>query len=162
MKKLAFIIALLATVAAAVPASGAVLLAKNCTTSCSAFQANEAANGKNGWVSVVGNGAEWGNLKGGTIWIRDRTGKSNPKNWLKKHAGQVQWTYLGDDGWKVTSAKSMTISVSTKSFWVKLQGPGIHVCGEFDGSGAIAGDGTYSLNGGKSHSWPDRATDLHF
>jgi hypothetical protein len=157
MKKLAFLIAILATLAAALPASGAVLLAKNCTKSCSAFQANG-----NGWVSVVGNGAEWGSLKSGTIWMRDRTGNSNPKNWLKQHTGQVQWTYLGDDGWKVTSTKSMTISVSTKSFWVKLQGSGIHVCGEFDGSGELAGTGNYQIGSKSWQTWSQHGTDLHF
>ena len=45
MKKFAFIIALLATLAAAAPASGAVLLAKRCTTSCSQFQAQRQAAG---------------------------------------------------------------------------------------------------------------------
>jgi hypothetical protein len=158
MKKLAFLIAILATLAAALPASGAVLLAKNCTKSCSAFQANG-----NGWVSVVGNGAEWGSLNSGTIWMRDRTGNSNPKNWLKQHTGQVHWTYLGDDGWKGTSTKSMTISVCAKSFWVKVQGQGIHVGGMFDGSGELAGTGNYQI--GLTSPWRDwrsHATDLHF
>jgi hypothetical protein len=153
MKRIAFILTLAVAVAAAAPATGAVLLAKRCTSSCSQFQ----ATGK-GWLSVVGNGAEWGTIGSGTIWVRDRTGSSNPKNWV--HGTGLKWTSIGDDGYRVTSSHSMTVSASTK-FWIKLQGPGINVCGVFDGSGAISGSGKYALNG-RSHSWPDSPTDLHF
>jgi hypothetical protein len=154
MKKIAFITALLAMLATALPASGAVLLAKRCTTSCSQFQANGT-----GWVSVVGNGAEWGTLKSGTIWLRDRTGQQNPKSWV--HGNGLEWKYIGDDGWKVTSKHSMTISASTK-FWIKLQGPGIQVCGVFDGSGEVAGSGKYQIGSKSWQSWSAHATDLHF
>ena len=156
MKRIAFITALLAALAAAAPASGAVLLAKACTSSCSDFQANGS-----GWLSVVGNGAEWGSIQSGTIWLRDRTGRSNPKNWVVQHTGTLHWTNIGDDGWKVTSKKSMTISASTK-FWIKLQGPGIHVCGEFDGSGEVAGTGKYQIGSKSWRAWSPYATDLHF
>jgi hypothetical protein len=156
MKKIAFLIALLATLAAALPASGAVLLAKNCTSSCSTFQ----ANGK-GWLSVVGNGAEWGSISSGTIWLRDSTGRSNPKNWLVQHAGELHWTYLGDDGFKVTSTKSMRFSASAK-FWIKLEGPGITVSGVFDGTGRVAGSGKYQIGSKSWHAWSQNATDLQF
>jgi hypothetical protein len=156
MRKIAFITALLAAFAAAAPASGAVLLAKNCTSGCSAFQ----ANGR-GWLSVVGNGAEWGSVQSGTIWVRDRTGHTDPyKNHWVTGTG-LTWKSIGDHGWKVTSSHPMTFSASTTRFWVKLQGPGIQACGVFDGSGQIAGTGTYSVKGHK-HSWSQYATDLHF
>jgi hypothetical protein len=157
MRKIAILTTVvLAALAASAPASGAVLLAKRCTTSCTSFQ----ANGK-GWVSVVGSGAEYGSLSSGTVWVRDRTGQHNPRydGWV--HGSGLTWKWIGDDGWKVTSKHPMTVN-GTGKFWVKLQGPGIQVCGVFDGSGAIQGDGSYAFNGGKSHSWPDRATDLHF
>ena len=79
---------------------------------------------------MVGNGAESGSpLKSGTIWLRDRTGQQNPKSWV--HGTGSSGSSIGDDGWKVTGSKhSMTISASTK-FWIKLQGPGIQVCGVF-------------------------------
>jgi hypothetical protein len=153
MRRLAFITALIAALVVATPASAATLMAAKCTNSCSAFQ----ANGK-GWVSVVGNGAEWGSISSGTIWVRDRTGKGNPKSWV--HGSGITWKNLGRDGWKATSKHPMTISASTK-FWIKLQGPGIQVCGVFDGSGAIAGSGKYVLNN-KTHSWPGHSTRLHF
>jgi hypothetical protein len=153
MRRLAFITTILAVLAAAAPASGAVMLAKNCGSKCSTFQ----ASGK-GWVSIVGNGAEWGSLSSGTIWLRDRTGKSNPKNWV--HGSGMTWKYLGNDGWKVSSKHSMRICASTK-FWIKLQGSGVNVSAVVDGSGKIAGTGKYSLNG-RSHSWPKHATRLHF
>jgi hypothetical protein len=156
MKRIALITALLATLAAAVPASGAVLLAKNCTSNCSNVQAKG-----NGWLSVVGNGAEWGNLQSGTIWVRDRTGNTDPKrsDWVSGRG--LTWKSIGDDGWKVTSKSPMSFSASTKSFWIKLQGPGIQVSGVFVGSGAIAGNGKYAINS-HTHSWPTHATDLHF
>jgi hypothetical protein len=154
MKKLAFILTLAVVVAPAAPASGAVLLAKRCTSSCSQFQ----AIGK-GWLSVVGHGAEWGTISSGTIWVRDRTGGSNPKTWV--HGSGLKWTSIGDDGFRVTSTHSMTVSASTK-FWIKLQGPGINVCGVFDGSGAVAGSGKYQIGSGAWHAWGRRATDLHF
>ncbi|HEY3766752.1 MAG TPA: hypothetical protein VGL44_16430 [Gaiellales bacterium] len=153
MRRLLFIPALLVALAAAAPATGAVLLAKNCGSSCTTLQANG-----NGWVSVVGNGAEWGTVASGTVWVRDRTGGGNPKSWV--HGSGLTWKYLGADGWKVTSKHSMTINATGK-FWVKLQGPGVSVCGVVDGSGEIAGTGKYSLNG-KSHSWSKSATSLHF
>jgi hypothetical protein len=158
MKKLALLIAFMATLAAAVPASGAVLHANNCTSGCSDFQ----ANGK-GWLSVVGNGAEWGSINSGTIWVRDRTGNTDPNSkknpWVFGRG--LTWKSIGDHGWKVTSRYPMSFSASTKSFWVKLQGPGIQACGVFDGSGQIAGTGTYSVKGHK-HTWPTQATELHF
>jgi hypothetical protein len=153
MRKIAFITAILAALAAAAPASGAVLMAKTCGKSCSTFRASG-----NGAVSIVGNGAEWGTMSSGTIWVRDRTGKSNPRNWV--HGSSLHWKYLGDDGWKVTSSRAMTLGASTK-FWIKLQGRGIKVCGVFDGSGTISGSGTYTVNGHK-HSWPGHTTRLHF
>jgi hypothetical protein len=157
MRKIAILTTVvLAALAASAPASGAVLLAKRCTASCTSFQ----ANGK-GWVSVVGSGAEYGSLSGGTVWVRDRTGHNNPRDDGWVHGSGLTWKSIGDDGWKVTSRHAMTVNATGK-FWVKLQGSGIQVCGVFDGSGAIQGDGSYALNGGKSHGWPDRATDLHF
>jgi len=153
MRRIVFITALIAALAAAAPASGATMLAKACRTSCSEFTADGS-----GAVSIVANGAEWGTISRGIIWVRDRTGKSNPRNWV--HGKSLHWKYLGRDGWKVTSTKSMTISASTK-FWIKLQGPGIHVCGVFDGSGTISGSGTYTVNGHK-HSWPGHTTRLYF
>ena len=153
MRRFVFISALLAALAAAAPAAGATLMASTCTSSCSAFQ----ASGK-GWVSVVGNGAEWGSIGSGTIWVRDRTGKSDPRSWV--HGSGLTWKNIGDDGWRVSSTHSMTISASTK-FWIKLQGPGIQICGVFDGSGMIAGTGTYSLNN-HSHAWPGSPISLQF
>ncbi len=153
MRRLAFITSILAVLAAAAPASGAVMLAKNCGSTCSTFQAKGS-----GWVSVVGNGAEWGSLSKGTIWVRDRTGKGNPKRWVR--GSGITWKYLGRDGWRATSKHSMTINATGK-FWVKLQGPSIQICSVVDGSGKIAGKGTYILNH-KSHSWPKHATRLHF
>jgi len=153
MRKIAFITALIAALAAAAPASGATLLAKSCSSSCSSF----SANGK-GWVSIVANGAEWGTISSGTIWMRDRTGRSSPRNWV--HGSGLHWKYLGRDGWKVWSTKTMTVSASTK-FWIKLQGSGICVSGVFDGSGTIGGSGTYTINGHK-HSWPGINTRLQF
>ena len=153
MRKIAFITALIAALAAAAPASGATMLAKSCSNSCSSF----SANGK-GWVSIVANGAEWGTISSGTIWMRDRTGRSSPRNWV--HGSGLHWKYLGRDGWKVWSTKTMTVSASTK-FWIKLQGSGICVSGVFDGSGTIGGSGTYIINGHK-HSWPGVNTRLQF
>jgi hypothetical protein len=153
MRKIALITALAAALAAAAPASGATLLAKACRTSCSSFSASGS-----GAVSIVANGAEWGTMASGTIWMRDRTGNSNPRNWV--HGKGLHWKYLGRDGWKVRSSYQMTISASTK-FWIKLQGRGIQVCGVFDGSGTIWGSGTYTINGHK-HSWPGSNTQLQF
>jgi len=153
MRKIAVITALVAALAAAAPASGATLLAKSCGSRCSTFSAMG-----NGAVSIVANGAEWGTMSSGTIWMRDRTGKSNPRNWV--HGSGLHWKYLGRDGWKVWSTKKMTISAST-DYWIKLQGRGVNVCGVFDGSGTIAGSGTYTINGHK-HSWPGVNTQLQF
>ena len=153
MRKIVLITAVVAALAAAAPASGATLLAKACRTSCSSFSASGS-----GAVSIVANGAEWGTMSGGTIWMRDRTGKTSPRNWV--HGKGLHWTYLGRDGWKVRSSRSMTISASTK-FWIKLQGSGICVSGVFDGSGTIGGSGTYIINGHK-HSWPGVNTRLLF
>ncbi len=153
MRKIALITAILAALAAAAPASGAVLRAKSCGSSCSTFSASG-----NGAVSIVANGAEWGMMSRGTIWMRDRTGKSNPRNWV--HGSGLHWKYIGRDGWKVTSSRKMTISASTR-YWIKLQGRGIKVSGVFDGSGTISGSGTYTVNGHR-HDWPGHTTRLHF
>jgi hypothetical protein len=153
MRKIVFITAVIAALAAAAPASGATLLAKACRTSCSSFSASGS-----GSLSIVANGAEWGTMSGGTVWMRDRTGRTSPRNWV--HGKGLHWTYLGRDGWKVSSSRTMTISASTK-FWIKLQGRGITVCGVFDGSGTISGSGTYTVNGHR-HRWPGRNTHLQF
>jgi hypothetical protein len=91
--------------------------------------------------------------------MRDRTGKQDPRGWVRG-TGLV-WKYIGDDGWKVTSKHPMTVSASTK-FWIKLQGPGIQVCGVFDGSGEVAGTGKYQIGSKSWQVWSGRATDLHF
>ncbi len=153
MRKIVHITAVVAALAAAAPASGATLLAKACRTSCSSFSANGS-----GTVSIVANGAEWGTMSGGTIWMRDRTGRGNPRNWVKGKG--LHWRYIGRDGWRVRSSNQMTLLASTK-FWIKLQGRGIKVCGVFDGSGTISGSGTYSVNG-HTHRWPGATTHLHF
>jgi hypothetical protein len=153
MRKIVLLTAVLAALAAAAPASGATLLAKACRSSCSSF----SASGR-GTVSIVANGAEWGTMSSGSIWMRDRTGNGNPRNWV--HGKGLHWKYLGRDGWKVTSSNTMTLSASTK-FWIKLQGRGIKVCGVFDGSGTIAGSGSYTLNG-YTHRWPGSTTHLYF
>jgi hypothetical protein len=153
MRRLIFITALLAALAAAAPASGAILLAKNCGGSCATFQANGS-----GWVSVVGNGAEWGSMSSGTFWVRGRSGQSNVKGWV--HGSGISWKYLGDNGWRATSKHGMTVNATGK-FWVKAQGSGVQMCSVVDGSGTIAGSGTYTLNSHK-HSWPSRATSLQF
>jgi hypothetical protein len=153
MRKIVLVTTVLAALAAAAPASGATLLAKACRTSCSSFSANGS-----GVVSIVANGAEWGTMSSGTIWMRDRTGRGNPRNWV--HGRGLHWKYLGRDGWRVSSTNLMTVSASTK-FWIKLQGRGIKVCGVFDGSGTISGSGTYSVNGHK-HRWPGATTHLQF
>jgi hypothetical protein len=152
MRRIAFITIVLAGLAAAAPASGA-LLAKSCGNSCSTL----TASGK-GSLGVVGSGAEWGSFLSGTIWVRDRTGTSNPRNWV--HGSGLHWTSLGDDGWKAKTSKSVIFSASGK-FWVKLAGPGIQISGVFDGTGNIQGTGTYNLNGHK-HNWPTFATALSF
>lgn len=139
---------------AAAPSNGAVLLAKNCGSSCTDFNADGT-----GWVSVVGNGAEWGSMSSGTIWVRDRTGKANPRNWV--HGSGITWKNIGDDGWRATSKHAMTVNATGTSFWVKLQGSGVQMCSVVDGSGKIAGKGKYSLDG-RSHAWPTTAISLHF
>jgi hypothetical protein len=154
MRRLAFITALLAALVAAAPSSGAVLLAKNCGSRCTDFQANGS-----GSLSVVGNGAGWGSVSSGTIWVRDRTGKSNPRNWV--HGSGITWKYLGDDGWKASSTHTMTVNATGSSFWVKVQGTGVQMCSVVDGSGSIGGKGKYALNG-RSHSWPARVASLQF
>jgi hypothetical protein len=153
MRKIAFITALLAALAAAVPASGAVMLAKSCGNSCATLTA-----GGTGSLGVVGSGAEWGSVGSGIIWIRDRTGKSNAKNWV--HGSGIHWKSLGRDGWKATSSKKMTFSANSK-FWVKLHGPGIWMSGVFSGTGNIQGAGNYKLNGHK-RSWPHTSQALRF
>ena len=54
----------------------------------------------------------------------------------------------------------MTVNATGK-FWVKLQGPGVQICSVVDGTGKLAGSGTYSVNG-KYHGWPHSAASLHF
>jgi hypothetical protein len=152
MRKIAFITVALAVLAAAAPASGA-LLAKSCGNSCATL----TASGK-GSLGVIGSGAEWGSVQSGTIWVRDRTGKSNAKNWV--HGVALHWKSLGSDGWKATSSKKMTFSANNK-FWVKLEGPGISMSGVFDGTGNIKGSGKYTLNGNK-RSWPNSSQALRF
>jgi hypothetical protein len=153
MRRLVIITALLAALVAAAPANGAVLLAKNCGGSCTNFNASGS-----GWVSVVGNGAEWGSIASGTIWVRGRSGQKDVKSWV--HGSGLSFTYLGSNGWRVTSKHAMTVNATSK-FWVKLQGPGIQICSVVDGSGKLAGRGKYSLNG-KSHSWTRSVASLHF
>jgi hypothetical protein len=153
MRRLVIISALSAALVAAAPAAGATLMARTCTTSCSTFQA-----GGKGWLSITGNGAEWGSISSGTIWVRDRTGNSDPRKWV--HGTNLSWTFIGDDGWRVSSKYAMTISASTK-FWIKLQGPGIQICDVVDGTGAISGTGKYTLNN-HQRAWPSTATSLQF
>jgi hypothetical protein len=153
MRRIVFITALLAALAAAAPASGALLLAKSCGNNCAQF----AASGT-GALGVVGSGAEWGSISSGIIWVRDRTGKSNAKNWV--HGSGIHWKSLGSDGWKAMSSNKMTFSANNK-FWVKLQGPGVQMSGVFDGTGSIQGDGHYTLNGHKK-SWPTSSQSLRF
>jgi hypothetical protein len=153
MRKIAFITALLAALAAAAPASGALMLAKSCGNTCAQFTASGS-----GALGVIGSGAEWGSISRGIIWVRDRTGKSNAKNWV--HGSGIHWKSLGDDGWKATSTNKMTFS-ATNRFWVKLQGPGVQMSGVFDGTGNIAGSGNYALNGHKKN-WPQTSQSLRF
>jgi hypothetical protein len=153
MRKIAVITALLAALAAAAPASGALMLAKSCGNSCATLTASGT-----GSLGIVGSGAEWGSFSGGTIWVRDRTGKSNPRNWV--HGSGLHWKSIGDDGWKATTTKSLTFSTSGK-FWVKLQGSGIHMSSVLAGTGNIKGSGKYSLNG-HNRSWPSSSQALRF
>ena len=90
--------------------------------------------------------------------MRDRTGRQNPRNWVQ--GSGLHWKYLGRNGWKVTSTRTMRLSASSK-FWIKLQGRGIMVGGVFTGSGTIAGSGTYWINYHK-HAWPRYTTKLLF
>jgi hypothetical protein len=161
MKRIAVIVALLAALATAVPASGSVLLAKSCGTTCSTL----SANGK-GWLSVVASGDEHGSISCGTVWVRDRSDNGHKDFSVTGWQTRVS---IGDDGWKLTSKHAMSFDANTK-FWVKLQtpgsgsscrDPGIAVSGVFVGSGEIAGTGKYAVNY-KPHSWPTLATDLHF
>ena len=152
MRKIAFISAVLVALAAAVPASGA-MLAKSCGNSCATL----TAAGK-GSLGVVGSGAEWGSFSSGTVWVRDRTGKSNPRTWV--NGSGLKWKSLGDDGWKATTTKAITFLANGK-FWVKLQGPKIKVHGVFDGTGNINGIGTYTLQG-QQHPWPSVNRALTF
>jgi hypothetical protein len=152
MKKLAFLIAILVAAAAAVPASGAVLRAASCGKSCSSLHATG-----NGWLSVVGSGAEYGTISSGTLWVRDRSDNRHKDFSVTGFQTRVS---IGDDGWKFTSKHAMSFCANSK-FWVKLQGPGIAVNGVFDGSGEIAGTGNYMLDNGR-HAWPKHAADLHF
>jgi hypothetical protein len=154
MRRIVFILTLLAALAAAASASGAVMLAKSCHNTCSTLQA-----GGKGWLSVVGNGAEWGTISSGTVWVRDRTGKSDPRKWV--HGSGLTWKSIGDDGYRGTSKHSMRLRSGGQKFWIKLQGPGIQVSGVFDGSGRVAGSGSYTVNT-HTHSWPKHATELHF
>ena len=153
MRKIAFITALLAALAAAAPASGALMLAKSCGNNCATLTASGT-----GSLGIVGSGAEWGSFLGGTIWVRDRTGKSNPRNWV--HGSGLHWKSIGDDGWKATTTKSLNFSASGK-FWVKLQGSGVQMSGVLSGTGNIKGSGKYSLNGHK-RSWPTSLQALQF
>ena len=153
MRKFAFITALLAALAAAAPASGALMLSKSCGNNCAQFTASGS-----GALGVVGSGAEWGSISSGTIWVRDRTGKSNAKTWV--HGSGIHWTSLGDDGWKARSSNKMTFSATNK-FWVKLQGPGVQMSGVFNGTGNIGGTGKYTLNDHKK-SWPSSTQSLQF
>ena len=152
MRKIAFITAVLAALAVAAPASGA-LLAKSCGNSCATL----TASGK-GSLGVVGSGAEWGSFSSGIVWVRDRTGKGNPRNWV--HGSSLKWKSLGDDGWKATTTKPLTFSATGK-FWVKLEGTNIQMSGVVDGTGNIKGSGTYALNGHKQ-SWPSANRALTF
>ena len=152
MRRITIITAILAALCSAAPASGA-LLASSCGSSCSTL----TADGR-GDLSVVGSGAEWGSIGSGTVWVRDRTGNSNPRNWV--HGTNIHWTSVGDDGFKGTSTHSMTVSATGK-FWVKLSGPSIDISSVVDGTGAISGSGTYNLNGHK-HAWPGSSQALRF
>jgi hypothetical protein len=152
MRKIAFITAVLAALAVAAPASGA-LLAKSCGNSCATL----TASGK-GSLGVVGSGAEWGSFSSGIVWVRDRTGKGNPKNWV--HGSSLKWKSVGDDGWKATTTKPLTFSATGK-FWVKLEGTNIQMSGVVAGTGNIKGSGTYALNGHKQ-SWPSANRALTF
>ncbi len=69
----------------------------------------------------------------------------------------MQWTYLGDDGWKVTSTQLDDDLGQHQVFWVKLQGPGIQVCGVFDGSGELAGTGNYQIDSKSWQTWSPHA-----
>jgi hypothetical protein len=62
MRKIAFITALLAALAAAAPASGAFMLGKSCGNSCATLTA-----GGTGSLGVVGSGAEWGSIGSGIV-----------------------------------------------------------------------------------------------
>ena len=152
MPKFAFVAAVLAALAASTPASGA-LLAKSCGNRCATLTASGT-----GSLGVVGSGAEWGSFRSGTVWVRDRTGKSNPRNWV--HGTDLQWKTIGEDGWKATTSKSVTFGASGK-FWIKLVATKIQMSGVFDGAGSINGTGTYNLNGHK-RSWPNATTTLKF
>jgi len=156
MRKIATITALLTAVAVATlaaPASGAVLLAKSCGSSCSTFSATGS-----GELGIVANGAEWGSARSGTVWVRDRSGKDSARSWVS--GSGIHWKYLGHDGWKGTSSHTIKLCASGK-FWVKLRGPGIAVSAVVDGGGSISGSGTYHLKG-HGHSWPHSTTALHF
>jgi hypothetical protein len=156
MRKIVIITAALTTLAATVavaPASAAVLLAKRCTSSCTTLTANGG-----GELGITGNGAEWGSVRSGIVWVRDRTGKTNPRNWVS--GSGIHWKYLGDDGWKATSSHAMKICASGK-FWVKLRGPGIGISAVVDGSGSIGGSGRYTL-AGHTHEWPHSESRLRF
>jgi hypothetical protein len=151
MKRIAFITALLAALAAAAPAS-ALLLPASCGNNCATLSANG-----NGSLGVVGSGAEQGSISSGTIWVRDRSDNGHKDfsvtGWQTRRS-------IGDDGWKFTSKHAMRFCAYSK-FWVKLQGPGVVVSGVFEGSGSIGGSGKYTLNG-HTHSWPAYATEIHF
>jgi hypothetical protein len=156
MRKIATITALLTAVAVvtlAAPASGAVLLAKSCYSSCSMFSATGGGN-----LGIVANGAEWGSATSGTIWVRDRSGKDKARSWVS--GSGIHWKYLGHDGWKGTFSHTIKLNAWGK-FWVKLRSPGIAVSAVVDGSGSIAGNGTYHLKG-HGYRWPYSTTQLHF
>jgi hypothetical protein len=152
MRRITIITAALVALTAASPASAA-LRAWSCGKSCSTFSANG-----DGQLSVVGSGAEWGTIERGTVWVRDRTGRTSSKKWVQ--GSGLHWKWLGRDGWKVTSKHKMTVNANGK-FWVKFQGPDIAASAVVDGSGKIGGTGHYTLNGHR-HSWPHQVESLRF
>src|SRR6266536_882553 len=152
MRRIVILTAFVAALVAAAPAA-ATALRPSCGPGCATLYANGT-----GTLGVTGSGDEWGGISSGTIWVRDRTGAGHAKNWV--HGTALNWSWIGDGGWKVTSKKAMTFSATTK-FWLKLKGPGIYVSGVHDGSGTIAGTGKYTLNG-HAHSWPQTAKALSF
>ena len=123
MRKIAFITAVLAALAVAAPASGA-LLAKSCGNSCATLTASGKGN-----LGVVGSGAEWGSFSSGVVWVRDRTGKDQPQELGERVGAEVE-VDLAVDGWRAKTTKPTHVLANGK-FWVKLQGtvhPGDTAC----------------------------------